>query len=136
MGSLLAVPTAQKALQTWQTRVKVLACVAASDLLTQEIEAGACEPPFTERTSEILLPPGVAEAGGIEAVLLGALHRFTHRLAHLRTLFFQQGPSQQEDRNGCFGREERLTLQRVQTEQLLDPLKEQLNSLIANNKNG
>ena len=96
----VAMTTAQKALQAWQTRPKALGGIAASDLLTQEIETGFSQHPFGERGFSIILPPGGSKLGLAQGVSrLGKLctvQGIPHRQTDGGALLFQQGPAQQK----------------------------------------
>jgi hypothetical protein len=121
-----AMPNAEKALQSGQTRPIPCWRIAASNLLTQEIQADFCHHPFAQGTVESILPPAALHALGCQQTfpccLLSALHRITHRQANGRALFFLQSPSQQERCDRGQGRRRCCTAQVVLLQQLFNAL--------------
>jgi hypothetical protein len=61
-----AMPTAEKALQSGQTRPIPCWRIAAANLLTQEIQADFCHHPFAQGAVESILPPAALHALGCQ----------------------------------------------------------------------
>ncbi len=61
-----AMPHAEKALQAGQTRPILCWRIAASNLLTQEIQADFCHHPFAQGTVASILPPPALYALGCQ----------------------------------------------------------------------